>query len=929
MKPLLLILIPITGALLLWLLWPSAMPAPDLPIEVAAEAQADDDSEELQSTGLGAETEEPSIARVSVEPNFVFEQMFGDTDLEAERVSVATGTLSGRLVWRLTGMPIEGAYVGLTRTLLDTVIPTGTAPVDWKGKHFLPQVASSDREGRFTLQDVPARRDLYFYIEHGHHLVDVRKVARLPHDAGEVVVIDDIELDARGSVAGRIVGVDGTPVLHAQIRAVDDYVYRNRIVDRKASKNRTAFIEMFNSRGLWNGKKLGKWELTRDRLLPFVTGSSSETGRFVLRGVRPGRVHLIISRQGHPPRHIEAIVEVGRTTEIGVCSFEEPSHPVRFRVIDPLLRPVAKIGVLAAMHPMARDGMDSIERFAFSALPTETGKGGWADCPLPKKSNKLSIYMRRARKSPWEAPVRRRSREWPDQHERCGNKAAPGASYQYILPPLMSRLLQVTVNGARVEHARIKLDPEAASHRIRFVRPGLWEIKGLIPNVATKAFVSAPGCSLETRNITVAWIDGGETLDGTVQVNLKPTFGMDIEVRDELGMPVPDVRLDSSIGGRQFYLGRTDVDGVLRVSSIWQVPIQVSAVHPHGAGRSEVFLPVPGRREVITLRRIAIVRGRITEDGRSPPIKRWRVVASNVRLNRRDRPLPSVTTLAEEDGAFEFMDLRAGKWSITLAPPSQPGVTVPGSAMGRRIRNLVHGSSEASGPRMVMYVTLRAGEQRHVDIVIGEHMNKGGRRVAGRFLWNGQPPTDAYVRGRVWTRGKPKSDPAPFVYYSGGKKRVIKRKAWQRSYIREMPSVGVGADGSFNLLGLSSKGVCELEFGQIKGGRWLPIHAMEFDIGEQKTDLHVDVATSYVMLTMFDGVGVPLRGRQVRIEEVDGLKSFLTIASAQGTVEFTALAAGKYRVTILDASGVAPTLDNPILVAKPGGTIYEDRHCLR
>ncbi len=898
----------------IWHLWPETV-EPRVPTEVAFEPEPVEVIE--------ADEHSVTIAPKLVEPpkgiNWFFEQLFGSR--ADEEVEVVTGTLKGRLAWITDGTPISGAKLYLTRTRLDTVIPGEDEPRDWTGEHLLSTNATTDREGRFVLEEVPTHSDLFFIIRQGRHIAEVREVSRRPIAAGEVVDLDDILLESRGSVSGTIQTADGQAVEHAQIRIVDDFFFKQHSLKPDEVQARVANAEYYRGAIDWSGDLVSPWAVTRDRLLPFRTALTDSSGRFHAPGVRPGQNHILIHMVGHAPKRLEVVVESGRTTEAGVYSLDAEPEQVRVRVVDPLKQPVAGVEVLAV--PYDKDTNWGAGTWMISAPPSRTGPDGWATCALIKSGTAIFYRVRRSRTSPWE-PLRTRRR---------GSRQSKSDGLELILPPLQTRRVSLWNQRTRIGHkAKIVLEPSVPSHKIVYVRLGdVWEIQGLVPNVPTTLYVTAPGCSLVSADISV--FDRKRRGRSQVQkVKLGSSFGFTAIVRNESGelvdgaslelrWPVergrlprrsyrdrwgeilsagpyaygrlPQIglellakeRLQTHLAG-PFQLGRTNAKGELWVRDVWGRHLELHATSSSEAGSTNGFEASPGRKYTITIGPLPVLRGVISEDGRMAPIERWFVRADHLPASTPSSGYGSRTTLAGTDGRFEFTDLRAGDWWIRPVRPRLPG------RQSSRFEEPLRADKDQC-------VSLHSGEERQFDLVIKPRRKEGsGRTIVGNLLLNGLPTQRLLVRGEVGDRPRGR-----------------------------IAAMGLDEFGSFALHNMPRSGSCQLTFGEIRGGRWIDLHSESHDLSTVGDEIRIDLKTSYVMLALFGPTGKPLAGRQVRFDRIGDRNQLTVVATDKGIVELNALPIGKYRLSIQGEDGLV--LENPMIDSVAGGKIYEDRSCRR
>lgn len=826
---------------------------------------------------------------------------------QSQKSEVERGTLSGRVLWRHSGKALEGARVGLTTRNLETVIPT-RLPTDDK-QPFLLAEAETNLRGEFTLQNVPDRKQLVLFIEHSGHFRDIRKVPFVPMP-GEELYFGDIHVEERGTATGIALDENGWPLAAVRIRGVDDPFHRDSPLKESLAYARSARAEHFNLAGTWMGGRMGTALARRDALLPFPETRTGSDGSFVLPGLRPGKLQLLMQKEGYPDRRVSILVNAGRNTELGPLRFDA-GDPIEITVEDE--RGQAREGILVSVSPAG---------WGIGPEPIATDEDGRAEFRLPGRRQYLRElqdffgYMPDREQSTWY-PQRRevdilvqQSREHPWQ---VFAGSTPMATI-ILREPEHDFISVVTQDGLPIPEAELSFSSNVPRKTTTELRPGLYRVDGLLQQVSRSESGGPALLVIKAEGFAPAVA----RLPLPREVIMLPAGSVPILVTDSMGRPVHDARVrvqmirqkESQHPGRSWHLldpdprslGRSSEAGVLLAEGIWDAKMRFLAEHPSG-GSGEVTLerPLSGGQIEITLRKHGGIRGFLTRNGRQAPFRRWRVLAERIYASESvesesAEAESTAHTVTLADGSFSFPSLPEGAWSMRILEPEVP-LTFPAGIPSERPSHRLHVIANR-----IVYFSLDLSKYDLVAPELRGHLTMNGQPAAGlRVFTLSEPPNRRIDRHRK------------------------KRPANTQNAEDPTRSSQSDSSGYFEILSTDDRdGSLGLVVQRRHAGKWVTI-----DIREIATALHdpahpicIDLSSGALRLELFDRIGFPVRSQMFRLlplaAESYGLKlgAISVVSDRLGYIEIGELPVGEYQLEALGEDPSLPSFDETFSVVQ-------------
>lgn len=564
--------------------------------------------------------------------------------------------------------------VRLTRSFLDTVLPTDAGSQDDLAPTQDDPITRSDAEGRFAFRFRPTDGELFFLIDRDGPWLDYQRVRELPRIGGELD-LGEIWLDDRGGISGRVVGWGSHGIESVTVRAIDDPLLGSGSELGELRGRRNVGATQFRKGGALAVGPMPRWVVRRDAFLPFPSGQTRGDGRFVLRGVRPGTHDLILQSKFGSARIQGVQVAAGRVTAIGDTQLDNVVT-AEFQFSDQSGEPWIDAQI-ALIHAASGFGAEIVRtdakgrasgyvsgpyRVAF-AYP---GGGPWLSWPALDQPA-LTPQWRYGRR---KVRIRR-----PDE-----------VTVQLTDPH------GVSISGGKV---RLYVQGEAFRPFDRRLPPSMQPTErtkgryvGRAPTAAV-AVAAAAGHAPAMARVTPG---------RPITMTMLPLHRVTVKARNRDRQPVAGALIriqvhehpDQDFVGAQWTLlsndrirvGRTDANGELSVP-VWDTELSFSAEHPD-------YAPSPGPRRrtiageqiMIDMRATATLRGRLSFHRRAAP--------AGFRLRARLRPpgaheLANSGWLAEhlavtgENGDYAFRGLCAGVWHVVPELPSIPGIGGPQS----------------------------------------------------------------------------------------------------------------------------------------------------------------------------------------------------------------------------------------------------------
>lgn len=622
--------------------------------------------------------------------------------------------------------------VRLTRSLLDTVVPTDAGVQDDLAPAGDDPVTKTDAEGRFAFRFRPTNGELFFLIDRDGPWLDFQRVRSVPR-IGNELDLGEVLVDDRGGISGTVLDEIGRPVAGALVRAVDDPLLGQSSELDELRGLRNENVEHYRSEGTLTVGPIPRWAVRRDRFLPFPRTTTDSSGRFTLRGVRPGAHDVFVQAQRGSARTDDIQVAVDRVTQVGVITVDTATE-IELRFVDERNEPWVSAQV-ALIHTES----------GFGGAPVWTDGRGNATC---RAFGDYRVAFAYPGGGPWIALSPRLERL--DRHQKRGSRARVRIATLRVPRPQNVEVRLVDELGTTITNGRVRLFLRGHAFRpVDRALPGGMQPSrradgvhvGRAPS-AVVAVGSAPGFAP-----AMGIVDPRKA--GPVNLTMLPLLRVTVRAHDRAGRPVEGalVRMQvhhdeeqdfpgsgwTLLSNDRVRLGRTGPDGTLSVG-VWNTLMSFVAEHrdfaPSPGGK---LRPVTGQDVPLLMRATATLQGRLSFNRRPAP--------AGFRLRARHRP-PAAHELREsgwlgehlavtgEGGEFAFRGLCAGIWEVGPELPSVPGVTGP-TRVPREFKTL--------------QVSLDEGQEvwRNIE---GEFEEFEAPQLAGTVAINGARVQDALVR---------------------------------------------------------------------------------------------------------------------------------------------------------------------------------------
>ncbi len=397
--------------------------------------------------------------------------------------------------------------------------------------------ASTDRDGRFTVPDLPAGQTYRLIVRHDGHPETISPEIALTADTAEIVVV----MGPGGSIGGTVRDAAGQPIEGAKITVVDAF--------NPDPLDPQGLLPTFGGTGRG-------------------TAETGHDGRYVVENLSPGKKRVSAGADAFLPSRIEEATVVESPTPTVLDFVLDRGKSISGRVTDPLGKPVegAKVNASANQPEVSgfgsatteADGAYRVERLADGAFNVSVRKPGFTveyKKDVPSGTDGVDFSLR-----------------------RNGGIAGSVTDFATGKPvrQFMVRLSETVPSEVPANKAKAFTSDEG-SFLLDEVRPGSFRVE-----VTAKGF--APGI---VEDIVV---NEGATTEG-IRVALKEGGVVEGTVLDLAGSPIPRATvfarliLDEPVGGGRMPVtssssATTDEDGRYRISGLLSDDYEIYASAP-------------------------------------------------------------------------------------------------------------------------------------------------------------------------------------------------------------------------------------------------------------------------------------------------------------------------------------------------------------
>lgn len=670
---------------------------------------------------------EPASSRVSIDGGWwtrSLEERIPEP-LATDATNPFSCTVRGRLsVRQRPWLHPAGIEIRLTRSWLDSVLPTATATADQRAPASDDVHTVTDADGWFVLRFAPTAGELFFLIDQPGEWSDFQKVPHVPR-AGDKLELGDIWLDDRGGITGIVTTDSGKPIANVTIRAVDDPLLDlgGGLDELRAARNRG--LELFRVPGNLASGPMPDWVVRRNQFLPFATTTTDFFGRFRLNGLRPGAHDVYVAGEHGYAKVTDVQVAFSRVTDVGQVRLTD-NLEVGLQFVDENNRPWVGAEV-AFVH----------DELGFGGPAQRTNALGDVEVSVPAAEH-TRVAFAYPGGGPWV------TRPW-----------WPGRFTVQVDRPRPSTVTLTDDRGTPIAGAQVRFYVTGAAFRpidralpagMQPTAVGKGQYRGELP-CAVVAVAAAPGFAPAMAPINPSEPD--------VTITMLPIRSITVRTVDRHGAIVPhaSVRIQAhrnpelTFPGSQWDLlandrvlvGNTDDEGLLRVP-VWDTFLSLQADHPaFGPSPGPKTHPIPGQVIDLALRRPARIEGRLSFHQRP--------ASGGFRVRARQKPpvghqlegsgwLDEQLAVTDGNGTFGLRGLNAGIWELQPQLPAVPGATggtEPGSQW-RSVQVMVDEDQE-------LFLNLEA-EDNPLAIY----------QITGLVTRDGVPIPDALVRLRLPAR---------------------------------------------------------------------------------------------------------------------------------------------------------------------------------
>jgi hypothetical protein len=580
----------------------------------------------------------------------------------------ALGGIIGRVVEEdgtpVTQMNIELLAGGVENIFppIDAIVRGGSAEIDVERG-----AAVTDGEGRFHFDDLEPRIVGLLVLDPSGPRAMLKLMEETPV-SGTVRDLGDIILPASVTLIGRVVDERSAPLANVRVRSTD---LQAMILGTGAADWRQDSALLLD---IEEGGQTIRMvvepppSLARlERLLPFPTTLTDQDGEFVLDGVHPGLVSVILDDAEHQTR-VEGPLptgEAGGTRDLGTLTLmdgltlrgrvtDEGGDPVPFAQVRAgnqlsvapvtILRgPIQADGegrfeVTGLREGLARAVARSEAHHEYSPDPGGTHAGGEVTVILAGRRS-LTLDIRDPAGEPITQDMKVFARFIPVED------AEELPDFVFMPKPR-----DVEQGVTRDEEGRLVVGDLA---------PGIWDV-----------LVSTPGYGpvREAHDLSLDDIEHVLVLEPARGMAVRVVSASDGEPVEHARVSARDLEDDRNDIPQPVTAGRTDRDGLVDLEDLADSTYSLEISHPAFAVRTmEVTLPlpeqedgVPGEGEVLVeLSAGGTITGTLTENG-APPATRLMVTLARQDNIESAAVMPRMTLMAA-DGSFAFHDVDPGE----------------------------------------------------------------------------------------------------------------------------------------------------------------------------------------------------------------------------------------------------------------------------
>jgi uncharacterized protein (DUF2141 family) len=634
------------------------------------------------------------------------------------------GGVIGRIV-DTDGTPVPGMRLDALTITIEELFPQldsmfAETPIDFQE---VKATARTQDDGTFRFDKLEPRAVYVLGIDPNGPRATIRMIDK-PPNAGEVVDLGDIKLDAYVIFTGRVADEQGSPIAGARIRAsnLPSIVFNFGVQDLKPGFS-VAFQEEFRGSEDWRVARVPSWAFRLLEKVPFPTTASAEDGTFRLEGVPVGQVTLLVDQPDFVSL-TKGPIPSGNSGEknVGTCTLTAGETLVG-TVVDGSGLPIADAEVLAG----------PIQDLAPVALMVPAGKTD-AEGRFTAKGMRDSDHAVAARSktgvewtlvrdvmpgydepqivlaNTYQVEVRAfaSTGEQISKPQLVVQKINELPLHPLLVPPIpLAGRLSYTEDGAAIVG-----DLAAGKYSILVRGPGHAAAQVEADLTEGSSQVVAQLEAEFTTKVTVVAKGSGEPIHWAT-VGL---FSDDRsrERRDTRAIPLANKR--------------TDERGEAAINGLEKGKYKLIVLHPAYA---ETFadVEVPGAEVRVELPEGGSVRGRVHEAGEPPVPDRF------IGMAKIGEGFPRFNVTGE-DGEFRITHLSPGDYTVAVV---------------RRFANQgigeLAGSAQNMIPERFVPVTIVEGEEAVVDIDLkGLDSDLPTARLSGRVTMNGGPAANMGLR---------------------------------------------------------------------------------------------------------------------------------------------------------------------------------------
>jgi protocatechuate 3,4-dioxygenase beta subunit len=568
-------------------------------------------------------------------------------------------------------------------------------------------------------------------------------VERVP-SPGETEDLGDIVMPACGVLTGTVVDKEGKPLADALVRCADAPGAALSFIPLERIDPEAGFIV---DREIDTLVEAPAWAVRRFEDLPIPRTRTAADGSFRLTGVVPGDNLVAVTAGEHLSLVLPGTrVDAGEEKDLGKLRMREGEW-AEGKVLDDADEPVANIEVRVAP-------VNSMAPVHFAMKPVRTDENGRFQVRggLPASGDVIAA-VRRDERSPWvlservgvldEIVVRLASRHSVDVLV-VDTAGEPVAEPDFkLLIGEQEQAIGMTLFGASKP---VDLEERLAFDEERKV----WTISDLASGPYTLV-TSSSKCAAH-----VAPFDLPQTKELTVTLPARTEF--EVFVGDQNGNPVAFATVfargrggsGSPVQEVPMNVGRTDRDGLLRVTDLSAEEVRLTASHPaFGSAHAKSPLPPPGPVQILFPLPGAI-EGVLTDQGGTPQLGEWTVVVifdESWETRQNGAGMPPIPQFVQPDaeGRFRASGLVPGEYDLAVLKTLDV-IRSPGTAM------MFATSMWRQGEPNNVSVEVQPGGTAQVSLDTSADENYDGPQVqvTGSVMIDGRIPSDVVIEAQMW-----------------------------------------------------------------------------------------------------------------------------------------------------------------------------------